>query len=237
MDISAIPSYFNWTAKGVVTGVKDQGDCGSCWAFSTIGNIESQYAISGKPLTSFSEQMIVDCSTACCDVEGQTVCNQGCDGGWMWTALTDVMSWGGVETELQYPYTGVDGTCNKVNSNLYAAVKNYTCIGTDEDQMAAFLVANGPLAVALNADLVEDYTSGIIDPWWPSEECDPTTLDHAVLIVGFGVDESDIFGDTPYWIVKNSWGENWGEYGYFRIYRGAGVCGINNAVTSAILED
>jgi len=191
-------------------------------------------AINGQSLTSFSEQMIVDCSHACCEVEGEASCNSGCEGGWMWTAMSDVISWGGVNTEEEYPYVGEDESCKMNNQTLQAKVKNYTCVGTDEGQIAAFLVANGPLSVALNAGLVEDYTTGIIDPWFPTEECDPTTLDHAVLIVGYGVDTEFDF-DTPYWIVKNSWGADWGENGYFRIYRGDGCCGINNAVTCAVM--
>jgi len=235
LETNAIPTSFDWRTKGVVTPVKNQGQCGSCWAFSTIANIESMNAINGNPLTQFSEQMIVDCSHACCEVEGEASCNSGCDGGWMWTAMTDVIAWGGVNTEEEYPYVGEDESCKMNNQTLQAPAKNYTCVGTDEGQIAAFLVATGPLSVALNADLVEDYTSGIIDPWFPSEECDPTTLDHAVLIVGYGVD--DTFGfDTPYWIVKNSWGADWGENGYFRMYRGDGCCGINNAVTCIVMK-
>jgi len=96
------------------------------------------------------------------------------------------------------------------------------------------MMKNGPLSIALDADLVEDYDSGVIDPYFPSEECDPTSLDHAVLIVGWGVDSS-IFGSTPYWIVKNSWGGDWGENGYFRIYRGDNVCGLANAVMTVLM--
>jgi len=100
--------------------------------------------------------------------------------------------------------------------------------------MPTILMKNGPLSIALDADLVEDYSSGVIDPYFPSYECDPTSLDHAVLIVGWGVDSSEIFGDTPYWIVKNSWGGDWGENGYFRIYRGQNVCGLANAVMTVL---
>jgi len=232
--VAAIPDSFDWRDKGAVTPVKNQGQCGSCWAFSTTGNIESQWIIKGHTPSNFSEQLIVDCSTGCTMVEGQAVCNSGCDGGWPWSAMFDIISWGGLETEDEYPYVGVDETCAKNSKELVAPLKNYTCLGTDEGQMATFLYQNGPLSVALDADLVEDYDSGIIDPWFPSEECDPTSLDHAVLLVGYGV-ESDVFGSTPFWIVKNSWGADWGENGYFRIYRGDGVCGINNAVSSAIL--
>jgi len=101
--------------------------------------------------------------------------------------------------------------------------------------MPTVLMQNGPLSIAIDADMVEDYSSGIIDPYFPDEECDPTSLDHAVLIVGWGVESSEIFGDTPYWIVKNSWAASWGENGYFRIYRGEGLCGLNNAVMTVLM--
>jgi len=230
------PDSFDWRAKGMVTPVKDQAQCGSCWAFSTIGNIESMYAIKGNALTNFSEQLIVDCSKACCMVESQSTCNSGCDGGWMWTAMFDVMSWNGVMLETDYPYTGMDGQCKRDPKKTIAKVKNYTCItqpngaGADEGVMASYLAANGPLSVALDADPLMDYSSGIINPWFPDYECDPTQLDHAVLAVGYGSEDG-----TPFWIVKNSWGSAWGENGYFRMYRGEGLCGINNAVVSVIM--
>jgi len=194
------------------------------------------YAIKGQALTNFSEQLIVDCSQGCCSVEGQTVCNQGCNGGWPWSAMFDVMSWGGVMRETDYPYTGMDGQCKRDSKKTLANIKNYTCItqpngaGADEGVMASYLAANGPLSVALDADPLMDYSSGIINPWFPDYECDPTQLDHAVLAVGYGTEDG-----TPFWIVKNSWGAAWGENGYFRMYRGEGLCGINNAVTSAIM--
>jgi len=236
MDVPAAPASFDWRTKGVVTPVKDQGQCGSCWAFSTIANIESLYAIKGNPLTQFSEQLIVDCSHGCCQVEGQSVCNQGCDGGWPWSAFFDIISWKGVERESDYPYTAQDGTCNRKASLTIAPIKNYTCVTTpngaaaDEGQMAAFLAVNGPLSVALDATPLQDYTSGILNPWFPNYECDPTQLDHAVTIVGYGTEDG-----TPFWIVKNSWSSTWGENGYFRMYRGEGLCGINNAVSTAVL--
>jgi len=234
MDTTAVPTQFDWRTLGKVTPVKNQGECGSCWAFSTIGNIESQWAIKGNNLTQFSEQLLVDCSHGCCSELNQTVCNSGCEGGWQWNAYIDIEAWGGVELETAYPYTGVTGTCQKQGTML-APIKNYTCLSApnnaDETQMTAFLVAHGPLAVALNADYVEDYEGGIIDPWFPTEECDPTSLDHAVLIVGYGAEASD-FGTTPYWIVKNSWGSDWGENGYFRILRGGNTCGIAEAVST-----
>jgi len=240
MDTSDIPTSFDWRSKNVVSEVKDQGQCGSCWTFSTIGNIESQYAIKNQNIMLFSEQLLVDCSQGCSNEPPYgPVCNQGCDGGWQWNAMSDIMAWGGVETEADYPYTAEDGNCALDKTKLHAKVKNYTCLtnnktsGADEDVMAAFLVASGPLAVALNADLVEGYSSGIINP--AAGDCDGSSLDHAVLIVGYGVGSSVAGDSIPYWIVKNSWGAAWGESGYFRMVRGTAACGINEAVLSAIL--
>jgi len=233
----AVPASWDWRSKNKVTPVKDQGQCGSCWAFSTSGCIESAYAIkNNQPATQqFSEQMIVDCSHGCCMEEGQQVCNSGCGGGWMWNAMTDIMSWGGLETEDAYPYTGEDGTCS-MSGPYMAALKNYTCLsvpnGADETTlMPTFLVNAGPLSIALNADMLMDYSSGIVAPS-SSADCDPTSLDHAVLIVGYGTDSQS--GDN-YWIVKNSWNQSWGESGYFRIIKGSNACGLANAVVSPIL--
>jgi len=235
MDTSAVPTSWDWRSKGVVTEVKDQAQCGSCWAFSTIGNIESQYAIKTGQLTDFSEQLLVDCSQGC-SVEYQygPVCNQGCDGGWQWNAFFDVLNWGGVELESDYPYQGVDQSCQRTQHKVVAPIKNYTCLSqyngesADEQQMAAYLYQYGPLSVALDASLLFSYTSGVINP--TPDGCETTELDHAVLAVGFGVDTTS---NLPYWIVKNSWGASWGEQGYFRMVRGTGACGINNAVSSA----
>jgi len=235
-DESKAPSSFDWRTKGMVTPVKDQGQCGSCWAFSTTGSIESAWAIKGHQLQEFSEQEIVDCSQACCMVEQYNVCNQGCDGGWPWSAYYDIMSWKGLETETDYPYTAQDGTCQRQQSKTMAPIRNYTCVtkpngpGADESQMAAFIAANGPVSVALNAGLLMSYSSGIITD--PNDSCDGTQLDHAVLIVGYGIDSAS---STPFWIVKNSWSDTWGEQGYFRMQKGAAVCGINNAVSFPLI--
>jgi len=227
-----VPLNFDWRTKGVVTSVKNQGNCGSCWTFSTAGNIESQYAIAGNPLTDLSEQMIVDCSHGCVLEEGMQVCNSGCEGGWMWTAMTDIMSWGGLETEDDYPYTGEDGGCqyNNDTKDLIATISNYTCIPHDEEQMLLQLLKLGPLSIAMDAGLLMDYSSGIIIP--ENGDCYNGQLDHAILIVGYGVANS-----TDFWIVKNSWGSDWGEDGYFRIIRGTNACGLSEAVVCATLAD
>jgi len=150
----------------------------------------------------------------------------------------DVVNWGGIELESVYPYTATDGSCKLNNTLLNAKIANYSCLSNsnddgkpvDEAQLAAYIQQHGPVSIALNADMLQDYGSGIVDPWFPDEECDPSSLDHALLVVGWGV-ESGIFGTTPYWIVKNSWGADWGEKGYFRIYRGSNICGLANAAS------
>jgi len=239
-EIAAVPDSWDWRTKNVVTPVKDQGQCGSCWTFSTTGNIEGQWAMKGHPLTAFSEQLLVDCSHGCSNEPPYgDVCNQGCNGGWQWNAFFDVMAWGGLETEQEYPYTAEGGTCRKDNTKLMAPITNYTCISAgktaDETVMQAYLYQNGPISVALNAGMLQYYLGGVLDPWFPGFECDPTQLDHALLIVGWGVENNWDGTTTPYWIIKNSWGASWGESGYFRVYRGGNTCGVANAVSSAIM--
>jgi cathepsin F len=239
MDTSAVPTSFDWRTSGKVTPVKDQGQCGSCWTFSTTGAIESAWAIKKGLSTpvSLSEQMIVDCSTGCINEPPYgNVCNQGCDGGWPFSAMQDIISWGGLESETAYPYTAEDGTCAKSTQKIVVKISNYTCLTNpnanpvDETQMAAVLAAKGPLSIAMDAGLLMDYSSGIINP--QSGDCSDNQLDHAILIVGYGVDTTQ---NLPYWIVKNSWNASWGEQGYFRIVRGQGACGLNAAVTLPVV--
>jgi len=222
-----IPTSFDWRTKGVVNPIQNQGQCGSCWTFSTIAVIESAYAIKTGKLQKLSEQEIVDCSHGCVLEDGQQVCNQGCNGGWMWSALTDIISWKGEELETVYPYTAETGTCKRTAANTIDPISNYTCLSgpklANETDMATFLVNNGPLSIAMDAGILQSYTSGIIDP--TADECSKTSLDHAIVIVGYGVE-----GAKPFWIVRNSWGESWGEQGYFRIIRGKGACGLNAGV-------
>jgi len=226
------PTSWDWRTKGVVNPIQNQGQCGSCWTFSTIAAIESALAIKSGKLQKLSEQEVVDCSHGCVLEDGQQVCNQGCNGGWMWSALTDIISWGGEELETVYPYTAETGTCKKTKANTIDPIANYTCLSgpnkANETNMASFLVANGPLSIAMDAGILQSYSSGIIDP--TAGECSTTSLDHAILIVGYGVE-----GTKPFWIVRNSWGTSWGEEGYFRIIRGKGACGLNAGVVFPIV--
>ena len=225
---NAAPDDFDWRDKNVVSAVKDQGSCGSCWAFSTIANLESLYALKKGVVKTFSEQYLVDCDTE----------DEGCNGGLMelsfeWLASND----GGVMYESDYPYTGKQQTC-KQDSSKFADMKvtGYVKLGegtdtfspADEDEMKEFLYQNGPLAVALNATPLQLYFGGIVD--LASWLCGTSGINHAVTIVGYGT------GSKDYWIVKNSWGKSWGETGYFRIARGKAICGINYYVTTATVS-
>ena len=223
VDISksnAVPSSYDWREQGLVTGVKDQGQCGSCWAFGTIAAIEGQYVQAGNHLTSFSEQELVDCDTKQ---------DQGCNGGLQEDAF-DYLKTTGTVLESAYPYKGTDNKC-KLNSKskYYAYVYSWYQISTDEEVIKQTCYEQGPITVGINADWFQFYTKGVFNPiFCPGSE---SNLNHAVTIVGYGNENN-----TDYWLVKNSWGVSWGEEGYIKVKRGASVCGINTDALSVTLK-
>jgi len=221
--VNAAPDTHDWREHGAVNHVKDQGQCGSCWAFSAVGNLEGQYFLQkGKALT-LSEQELV----ACDDVD------QGCNGGLMENAFDWLKQNGGEENDSDYPYTsgsGSSGSCLFSKDKAQLQVTGYEFSSTDEEQIKEDLYSKGPLAIAINASSsLMTYTGGIID--MSADECDPAALDHGVTLVGYGSENG-----TDYWIIKNSWAANWGEDGYFRYARGKGVCGMNTHVLSATIN-
>jgi len=221
LNVQDIPDSFDWRDKGAVTAVKDQGNCGSCWAFSSTGNMEGQWFLAGNTLVSLSEQNLVDCDHECMNYDGEQSCDAGCDGGLQPNAYEYVIKTGGIDTEASYQYEGYDDTCRFSAASVGAKFRNWTMVSQDETQMAAFLVANGPIAIAADAEEWQFYVGGVF--YLPCG----TSLDHGILIVGYG-SETDIFGQTmPFWIIKNSWGADWGESGYLRVERGVGRCGVN----------
>jgi len=229
-QMKAIPSSFDWRDKGAVTAVKNQGQCGSCWSFYTTGNVEGQWFLAGNRLVGLSEQNLVDCDHECTMYQNQSSCDAGCDGGLQPNAYTYIIKNNGIDTEASYPYEGVDDTCRFKSQNVGAKISNWTFVSSNEDEMAAYLVANGPLAIAADAVEWQFYFGGVF-----YAPCG-TQLDHGILIVGYGV-ETDILDETmPYWTVKNSWGEDWGDSGYLYIERGVGLCGLNQYVTSSIIK-
>jgi len=224
---AAIPTTWDWRAKGAVTPVKNQQSCGSCWTFSTAENVEGVWFLAGNALVSLSEQWIVDCSHSCLQSEPD-LCNGGCGGGLPWLAYEDIITNKFLTTEAVYPYTGYAGSCESPTT-VGATISNWTALTTDPTQIITYMYMNGPMSITLNAGLLFSYTSGIISG--SPDECPNSESDHAVLLVGYGVDTTN--NNMPYWIVKNSWGTDWGEQGFFRIESDNGLCGINACVTSA----
>lgn len=220
-DTASLPTNVDWTSNGAVTPVKNQGNCGSCWSFSTTGALEGAYYLKYGQLLSFSEQQLVSCDTG-----GQ---DAGCNGGWMDDAFTFVQKNGGITTEDQYPYnsgtTGSTGTCKSSGYTNVANVapKSYTDVTAGSVSALMSAVAQQPVSIAIQANQLafQLYSSGVL-----TGKCGQR-LDHGVLLVGYGTDDN-----TDYWKVKNSWGESWGEKGYIRIERSdADLCGVLDAAS------
>ncbi|KAK6916616.1 Cathepsin propeptide inhibitor domain (I29) [Dillenia turbinata] len=224
-----LPEDFDWREKGAVTPPKNQGACGSCWSFSTTGALEGANFIATGKMVSLSEQQLVDCDHEC-DPEEPGSCDSGCNGGLMTSAFEYALKAGGLMREEDYPYTGTDrGACKFDKTKIAASVANFSVVSLDEDQIAANLVKNGPLAVGINAVFMQTYVGGVSCPYICSKR-----LDHGVLLVGYGSSgyAPIRMKEKPYWIIKNSWGENWGENGYYKICRGHNVCGVDSMVST-----
>ena len=202
----------DWVEKGAVTPVKNQGACGSCWAFSTTGALEGAYAIASGELVSLSEEELVQCDGT----------DSGCSGGLMDNAFGWIKKNGGINTEAAYGYTsgtGISGMCAQAKeSTSVVTLDGFTDVPSGDEDALLDAVAQGPVSVAIEADKAKFqlYKSGVLDGWGCGKQ-----LDHGVLIVGYGTQ-----GSKNYWKVKNSWGAKWGEEGYIRMARGKNMCGI-----------
>ncbi|XP_043707839.1 vignain-like [Telopea speciosissima] len=209
------PSSIDWRTNGAVTPVKNQGQCGSCWAFSTVVAIEGINQIKTQNLVPLSEQQLVDCD------RGDQ--NQGCNGGLMEYAFEYIKNNGGITTEDIYPYTAQSGTCDVSKENApLVTIDGHENVPSSDENALMQAVANQPVSVAIEAsgNAFQFYSEGVF-----TGPCG-TELDHGVAIVGYGT----TVDGTKYWIVRNSWGAEWGEQGYIRMQRDVsakeGLCGI-----------
>jgi len=231
---------FDWREHNAVSPVYDQGQCGSCWAFSTVEDIESMWFLSDKnsgqkPVPQLSAQQVVDCDHFLVD--------QGCHGGTTLMGYSYVQYVGGLELAADYPYesgqSGQRGACTFNSSLAHSTIRGFGfatplcldvlfCDLQDETTMAKNLVNNGPVSVCLNGSPWQDYQSGIMT----GSECGHSLLDtnHCVQVVGF-----DTNGTMPYWIVRNSWNTDWGNAGYIYLELGTNTCGVANVATQAIV--
>jgi cathepsin L len=211
VSLEANPTSVDWTTKGIVSPVKDQGQCGSCWSFGTTGTLEGQWMKKHGGNISLSEQNLVDCDTAW---------DHGCQGGLPTKAYAYIIK-NGIDTETSYPYKAVQGPCKFNKNNVGATMTSFKQVTRDDETALATAVANvGPIAVGIDASHIsfQLYKNGVYD----EKSCSSTRLDHAVLVVGYGTANGKDF-----WKVKNSWGPRWGMQGFIQMSRNArNQCGI-----------
>ncbi|XP_026139808.1 cathepsin S-like [Carassius auratus] len=218
---ASVPDSLDWREKGYVSSVKDQGACGSCWAFSAVGALEGQLMNTTGKLIDLSAQNLVDCSSS--------YGNEGCNGGWKNAAFQYVIDNGGIDSESSYHYEGVQGTCRYDPSKRAASCRKYYSVRKGDEEALKQAVANiGPISVSIDATRPQFimYHSGVYND--PS--CSKTT-NHAVLVVGYGA-----IAGQDFWLVKNSWGTRFGDGGYIRMARNQNnMCGIASYASYPIM--
>jgi C1A family cysteine protease len=218
-QVKSAASKIDWRSKGAVTAVKNQGQCGSCWSFSSTGSIEGQWFLAGHTLVSVSEQELVSCDTT----------DDGCNGGlmdnaWSWLVSSEN---GNIATEGSYPYVSGDGVvpaCSGTGTTG-ATISGHQDLPKSESQMTTWMSSNGPISIGVDATSWQTYISGIMT------NCISSQVDHGVLAVGF-----DLSNSPPYWIIKNSWGASWGENGYLRVQYGTDQCLITDSPCSSTVS-
>jgi C1A family cysteine protease len=211
---------YDWQHEGIITPVKNQESCGSCWAFSTTEQIESNWALKHGLPPPLSPQQIVDCDTQ----------SSGCNGGWPQTAYNYVIKIGGLETNAEYPYIDKDGTCKDSGSKA-VGISSYQLISKgNEAGMYQFVSETAPLSICLNDNNLQTYTGN--NQILPASTCDPSHVNHCIQITGYLTDSN---ANLAAWNVRNSWGTDWGNDGYAYIEYGANACDLTDNPTTAIL--
>jgi C1A family cysteine protease len=231
-----VPDNWDWRRPNDgrpvgVTAVKDQGQCGSCWAFSATEEVESMWILSGKSAQVLAPEQTVDCDTT----------DGGCNGGDTVSAYAYIKQTGGLMAESAYPYkagiTGNAGTCRFERSGIKASIKGFTyatpgcdddCDKQNEELLKENLYKVGPVSICVDAEPWQMYQSGILAG--ASSGCNKAydELDHCVQLVGYGVDPAT---HEQFWSVRNSWATSWGEAGYIRLKYGENTCGVADEAT------
>jgi C1A family cysteine protease len=215
------PNTFSWLTEGKVTPVKNQEQCGSCWAFSATENIESVWMIAknlnGTDLKPLAPQQIVDCDKR----------DGGCNGGWPRTAYQYIMQAKGQDTEASYPYKAVNQACHFLPADVETTISNwkYATTTRSETEIQTAVATVSPLSICVDASQWQFYSGGVMT----NNQCG-TSLDHCVQIVGY-----DMTASTPFWNVRNSWGAGWGEKGFIRLSYGHNTCGLAQEATTSIV--
>lgn len=220
----------DWKSQGAVHAPRDQGQCGSCWAFSTVEQIASDNFLAGNRLEELSPQQLVDCEKP----------DQGCNGGDPLNAYPYLIKVGGVESEISYPYTGADGTCKFKADKVAVKISGFkqvvpACEGNlntckNQTQYTAqakeYIQTTGPASICVNAEPWQTYEGGVFSS---KLRCSGAVrkLDHCVQMAGYGTKASG----TEYWVVRNSWGLDWGEDGFIWLKTGENLCGVLDAMT------
>jgi len=226
LDTKQVPKEVDWRHKGAVSSVKNQLECGSCWAFSAVGAVEGGWSLKHHQLYNLSEQELVDCSGY--------LGNKGCDGGSMDNAFQYIIQ-NGICSNVSYPYNGSDGQCQNQTCTKQVHIDTYYDVAHNNEKQLEKAVAKQPVSVAIQANQqsFQLYKQGI----YSDPDCG-NNLDHGVLVVGYGYDE---WYEMKYWIVKNSWGSSWGDNGYIRMVKGIekpeGQCGIAMDASYPVIKD
>ncbi|XP_043782461.1 cathepsin W [Cervus elaphus] len=237
----SVPSTCDWRKAGTFSPVRNQQHCNCCWAIAAAGNIEALWAIKFNQSVEVSVQQLIDCDR----------CGNGCKGGFVWDAFLTVLNNRGLASEKDYPFDGSGKThrCLAEKHKKVAWIQDFIILQACEQSIARHLATQGPITVTINMALLQHYQKGVIKA--TPTTCDPTQVDHCVLLVGFGKTKSvegrqgkvASFGSysrprrsMAYWTLQNSWGTHWGEKGYFRLHRGSNTCGITKFPVTARVD-